>query len=160
MVGEIFAGIGAFNSMFSIAKGIRDLDDAVKRNAAVSQLWEQIIAAQQRYTEAVEEVDNLKEELRRFETWEAEKQRYKLDELRKGVFAYSLKDGMESDEPSHYLCASCYQNGFKSILKQETWSPGRCNVYVCHDCGWYAYLSGMADPDHNKLRPTPHRVHR
>lgn len=118
MVGELFAGISAFNSMFSIAKSIRDIDDTVKRNAAVADLWEQIIAAQTRYTAAIERVRELEEELRRFETWEAEKQRYKLIELRKGLFAYSLKEGMEGGEQPHHLCASCYQNGFKSLLKQ------------------------------------------
>ena len=38
MVGEIFAGISAFGEMLGIAKALRDMDDTVKRNAAVYDL--------------------------------------------------------------------------------------------------------------------------
>lgn len=41
MVAEVFAGISAFKTMFDIAKAMKDMDDAVKRNAAVFDLGEQ-----------------------------------------------------------------------------------------------------------------------
>ncbi len=46
MVSEIFAGLGAFKTMFDIAKGLKDINDAAARNAAVVELQEKILAAQ------------------------------------------------------------------------------------------------------------------
>jgi hypothetical protein len=134
MVGEVFAGISAFNSMFGIAKAIRDIDDTVKRNAAVSDLWEQIIAAQARYTAAVEEVGTLKEELRRFETWETEKQRYELCDLGRGFYAYIMKIGSEQGEPAHALCTNCYQRGIKSILPSSGHMTAHEHSWDCPAC--------------------------
>ena len=42
MVGEVFAGLSAFTSMFNIAKSMKDMNDAHIRNAAISVLWEHI----------------------------------------------------------------------------------------------------------------------
>jgi hypothetical protein len=61
---------------------------------------------------------------------------------------------MANGEPAHKLCTACYEEGFKSFLTPETWNPGGCNMIVCHGCGWFAYLSGMADPSHRSNRPT------
>lgn len=138
MVGEIFAGISAFSEMFGIAQAIRKLDDTVKRNEAVSDLWEKIISAQTRYTAAIEQVGQLEEKLRRFETWEAEKERYELKNLDRGFFAYVLKPGMENGEPPHAICTNCYQRGIKSILQssghvivhEHFWFCPACNTKV------------------------------
>ena len=35
MVAEVFAGLSAIKSAFDIAKGLKDIDDATRRNAAV-----------------------------------------------------------------------------------------------------------------------------
>jgi hypothetical protein len=40
MVGEAFAGLGAIRTDFDIAKGLKDIDDAARRNAAVIELQE------------------------------------------------------------------------------------------------------------------------
>ena len=45
MVGEVFAGIGALKTAFDIAKGLKDIDDATRRNAAVIELQEKILTA-------------------------------------------------------------------------------------------------------------------
>ena len=133
MVGEVFAGIGAFNSMFGIAKAIRDMDDTVKRNAAVADLWEQIIAAQTRYMAAIEQVGELKEELRGLETWEAEKQRYKLPDFGGGTFAYALKPEAAQGEPAHRVCAHCYHDGHIAILQFSTKASGQ-DYFDCLRC--------------------------
>jgi hypothetical protein len=118
MVSEVIAGLGAFKTLFDIAKSINDLDDTVKRNAAVANLWEQIIAAQQRYTAALEQVDTLKEELARFETWDAEKEKCELKAVNPGAFAYVPKPNAKPAEPNHWLCTSCFGNRKKSILQR------------------------------------------
>ena len=112
MVAEIFGGLSAFKTMFDLAKAIKDMDDTIKRNAAVADLWEQIFTAQARYTAAVDRVTELEEKLASFETWDAEKQRYELKQLvpTGPTFAYALKPDAQSGEPFHCICATCYQN--------------------------------------------------
>jgi hypothetical protein len=130
VVGDVIAGLSSFKAMFDIAKSMKDLDDAVKRNSAVSDLWEQIITAQARYTAALEQVGELKEELTRFETWETEKHRYELKQLYRGPFAYILREGQENGEDPHAICTNCYQRGFKSVLQMS----GHVTV---HDRTWH-----------------------
>ena len=119
MVAEVFAGLSAFKTMFDLAKALKDTDDAVKRNSAVTDLWEQIFTAQARYTAAIDRVAELEEKLARFETWDTESKRYELKQLISGVptFAYALKADAQPSEPFHCICANCYQRRLKSILQ-------------------------------------------
>jgi hypothetical protein len=157
VVAETIAGLGAVKTAFDMAKALQGIHETTARDRAVIELQKEILSAQAAQFSLVEQVGDLEKEVTRLKTWDADKQRYKLAELRPGVFARSLKEGMENGEPSHQLCDACYEAGFKSILKQETWSPGKCNMMVCHGCGWFAYLSGQADAAHKSLRPTPYR---
>lgn len=133
MVGELIAGLGAFKTMFDIAKSMKDMNDTVRINAAVADLWEQIITAQARYTAAIEQVGELKEQLSRFETWEAEKQRYELVQLYAGSLAFSVKEAMRHNEPPHYICPSCYQQNKKSIMQGFNHAFGR-RALTCPVC--------------------------
>jgi hypothetical protein len=102
MVAEIFAGVSALKSAFDIAKGLKDIDDATRRNAAVIELQEKILSAQEMQSTLINRVTNLEKELARFETWEAEKQRYKLTDYGGGTFAYALKEEeARGTTPSH-----------------------------------------------------------
>lgn len=157
VIAETVAGISAFKTAFDMAKAIKDIDDRARRNDAVIELQERILSAQSAQSTLVEQVGDLEKEVARLKAWDTDKQRYKLTELRPGVVAFSLKEGMENGEPAHKLCTACYESGFKSYLTQETWSPGRCSVMVCHGCGWHTYLHGIADPSHKNLRPKPYR---
>jgi hypothetical protein len=135
MAGEIIAGLSAFKTMFDIATSLKGMNDAAIRNKAVAELGEQIIAAQTRYATAAEQIRELEEKLRRMETWEAQKQRYELKDLKRGFFAYILKEGQENDEPAQAICTNCYKDGIKSILQ----CGGQTNVHErtwnCPECG-------------------------
>jgi hypothetical protein len=157
MVAEVFAGLGAIKTAFDMAKGLQNIHDTVARDRAVIELQKEILSAQSTQAALVETVSALKGRVAELEAWDADKQRYKLTELRPGVTAYALKEGMENGEPPHQLCTSCYHAHHKSILDHQEWVPGRAKVLVCHDCGAYHYVSGLAQPDHQKLRPTPYR---
>lgn len=119
MVGEVFAGLGALKTAFDIAKGLKDIDDATRRNAAVIELQEKILAAREAQSTLLDRVGELEENVASFETWDAEKQRYELKQLiRSGpTFAYALKPDAQPPETFHCICASCYQRRIKSILQ-------------------------------------------
>ena len=121
MVGEVFAGLGALKTAFDIAKGLKDIDDATRRNAAVIELQEKILAAREAQSTLLDRVSELEEKVASFETWDAEKQRYELKQLARGgaALAYALKPEAQPSEPFHCICASCYQRRIKSILQFE-----------------------------------------
>ena len=91
MVAEVFAGLAGFKTMLDTARSLKDMNDAVVRNAAVIQLQEQILAAQQLHAASVQRVRDLESEVAQFKTWETEKQRYKLKDFGQNTFAYELK---------------------------------------------------------------------
>jgi hypothetical protein len=147
-----------------ITKAMKDLHDANLLQTKIFELTREIMAAQGYGMEAMaaqttllERVRNLEEEKSKLETWNAEKSRYKLTQVGHGMTTYTLKEGMEDGEPAHHLCASCYNEGHKSVMQTETRSPGRCEVLVCHRCGSDLYLSGMRQPEHHAMKRAPRR---
>lgn len=152
MLGEAVMGLSALKTAFDMTKGLKDIDNAVSRNAAVIELQENILTAQQAQAALIKRIDDLEKEVARFETWEAEKERYKLTDLGHGMTTYTLKEGMENGEPPHHLCADCYNHGQKSVMQTETRSPGRAQVLVCHTCGLDLYVYGMRDPSHKSYK--------
>jgi hypothetical protein len=128
--GDLSAAPGAWD----IAKGLKDIDDAVRRNAAVIDLQQTILAAQQEQSVLIEKVRELEKEVTELKAWGAEKEKYELKNVGRGAFAYVRKKDAQPSEPSHWLCAQCYQNSKKSILQYHH-GDHRDHVYDCSACG-------------------------
>ena len=135
MASELISGLGLFKTMLDVAKGMKNMNDAVVRNAAVIELQEHILTAQEQQIALVQEIRELKERVAEMEKWDADKERYKLKEFASGQFAYLLKEEVGSSEPAHMLCANCYNQNQKSILQTEVRNPGRHTVHFCQRCG-------------------------
>ena len=139
MLVEVVTGLSAIKSAFDIAKGLKDIDDATRRNAAVIELQEKLLTAQSTQSNLAERIRELEEKVVSLETWNTEKQRYQLNTLPTGSFAYALKPEAQGSEPPHYICAACYQRGKVSILQKK---PGNISasylskppMYVCPEC--------------------------
>jgi hypothetical protein len=153
MVGEIYAGISSFKVMLDIAKGLKDLSDASARYAAVIELQEKILGAQEAQTALIQKVGELEKEVTQFKNWDAEKQRYELKDIGQGSLAYALKAGMQPSQVEHYLCANCFEQSKKRILQREKMHVGRAIAYVCDDCDSMLYVQGHYYPDHTAGRP-------
>jgi hypothetical protein len=132
MAGELIAGIGLFKTMLDMAKGLKDMNDAAIRNGAVIDLQEKILTAREAQTLLLERIGYLEKEVARFETWEADKQRYALKDVGLGSLAYTVNESMRGSEPSHQICAACYQHGKKSILQPR--DIGLDKMLVCPEC--------------------------
>jgi Zn finger protein HypA/HybF involved in hydrogenase expression len=132
VVAEIFAGMSAIKSAFDIAKGPKDIDDATRRNAAVIDLQEKILAAQEAQATLIETVRELKARVASLETWETEKQRYELKDVGEGSLAYVTKEAMRGGEPPHQICARCFEHGRKSILQPN--SRNWIRLLFCPEC--------------------------
>jgi uncharacterized coiled-coil DUF342 family protein len=94
MVSEVFAGLSAIKTAFDLAKGLKDIDDATRRNTAVIELQEKILAAREAQSTLLERISELEKKVASFEAWDADKKRYELKSLAPGVFAYRLKEAM------------------------------------------------------------------
>jgi Mg2+ and Co2+ transporter CorA len=68
MVAEVFAGLSAFKTMFDMAKGLKDINDAAIRNGAVIELQEKILAARESQSAALERIGELEKKVASFET--------------------------------------------------------------------------------------------
>jgi hypothetical protein len=134
MVGEAIAGLGALKTAFDMAKGLKDISDATIRNAAVIELQEKILSAQHAQSALIERIGSLEKEVAGHETWEAEKNRYRLTDYGGGTFAYELKPEEASGEPSHRICAACYQQRQKSILQHKYRTVNQQEKFVCPGC--------------------------
>ena len=107
MLGEAAMGLSALKTAFDIAKGLKDIDDATRRNAAVIELQEKILSAQSEQSALIERIRALEAKMATVETWNTEKQRYQLKRLPPGIFVYELKFEMAAGEPAHSLCEKC-----------------------------------------------------
>lgn len=110
MVAEIYGGISAVKAAFDIAKGLKDIHDATLRNAAVIELQEKILSAQEMQAALIDRIRDLQKEVANFEAWEAEKQKYKLYHLGWGAYAYMLKPDTRGSEPPHWICTKCFSD--------------------------------------------------
>jgi hypothetical protein len=151
--------LGTLKTAYDLAKDLVNLHDTTVRQGRVAELQRQILDAQQSAIDAnqeratlMETISQLRGKVAQLEAWNTEKQRYKKVEVATGVIAYTLKEGMENGEPIHYACTDCYSDNKISILKSETWDPGRSHVLSYHRCGSALYLAGAKRPEHQKFR--------
>ncbi|MPY74477.1 MAG: hypothetical protein GEU87_09455 [Alphaproteobacteria bacterium] len=154
-IGTIAAAVSGLNTAREMTQALIGVRDAAVLNDKVIELQSVILAAQGNALTAqseqfalLQQVRELEEQMARMETWDAEKEKYELKDVRSGVFAYARKEGMEPAEPPHHICADCYQNRQKSVLQKVTRMPGRAHVLVCQQCGSEIYTSGHWQPEH------------
>ena len=135
-MGSTAAAIGGLKTAADIAKGFLDLDKTDAVQGRVIELQGVILAAQSSALAAqsdqmalLEEIRGLKEHMAKLEAWETEKKRYQLTDHGGGRFAYVLKLDALGSEPIHKLCATCFNKGQKTILRN---SHG--NYFECDTC--------------------------
>jgi hypothetical protein len=130
-----------------ILKALFGLKISAEVQAKISELQTIILAAQGDALAAqsdqltlLQRVRDLEEEVATAKAWEAEKERYQLQEFPAGAFAYVLKADAAGSEPPHRICASCYQDGHKSILQTAARHSGGEMVH-CMRCKTQLTLS-------------------
>jgi hypothetical protein len=118
------------------AKAVQE--KVLELNSKILDAQRATFAAHDERTTLIDRVRALEEENAGMKAWGAEKARYELKDLYRGLFAYIPKEGMEQGEPLHALCANCYQKGQKSILQtngsisvhDRTWDCPNCKTKI------------------------------
>jgi rubrerythrin len=126
--------VSAIPGLLSSLKVLKDMTQATVEMRDIVAFRERLIEIQPKIIDAydaairaqidrsalLEQIRELEKQVAGFEAWEAEKQRYELVKLHAGALAFRVKESMRGAEPEHYICASCYQEGKKSILQGFT----------------------------------------
>lgn len=154
-MGAIGALIASVNAVKTIAQGmiaVRDQDllreQAVELNSKLLSVLSSAIATQAEQSALLDEVDKFKKQIAEMEDWAREKARYELADAGNGALAYAIKPDAQGAEPSHHVCANCYQQGHKSILQPEKRHPGMLSLLICNACGAELILRGLRT-EHN-----------
>jgi hypothetical protein len=139
MAAELLTGLGVFKSLYDSAKALRDINDGAIRNAAVIELQEKILTAQEAQAACLERIRDLEKEVANFEAWDAEKQRYQMQTNAAGSVFFSLKDDAQPPEPTHKICGTCYKNRKKSFLQSIPMNSARRTLgfppmLMCPEC--------------------------
>jgi hypothetical protein len=124
MLGEIVAATTGLKAISDIAVGLQNLKTTAEIHAKAIELNQQILAVQKELfaahaaqTALVDRVRDLEGQIARMKNWDAQKQRYKLAAPFPGCMVYALQKSMSGGETPHYLCASCFDKGERSILQ-------------------------------------------
>lgn len=162
-----FAGmIVSLRAVADLTKLVVDAHDAGIRREKSIELQGQVVSALQSALTAqtaqatqLQRVRELEEKVAQLETWNTEKKKYELKNIRPDrapggkAFAYVLKDDAGSTEPAHSICPDCYEDGRKSILQGVTLTLGRIDVVDCNRCGLRISVTGVTNEDRSKPRP-------
>ena len=93
------------------------------------------IEAQSVQAEQSARIRNLEEEIKQYDDWEQEKQRYFLKQVGQAGFVYCLKDEyICDDEPRHFICPTCAGNAKKTLVHQEQDLTHRLQQLKCPQC--------------------------
>jgi hypothetical protein len=124
MASEIAGAVQSIRLLWDFVKANKSLANYNELVAAVSEVNADLIAAQSATIASqkseltlTELVRELKEKIVTLENWNREAERYQLGKFAPGVPAYTLKPGMENNEPPHPLCANCFDDHKKSFLR-------------------------------------------
>lgn len=135
-VSAIASAVTSLSALKDIAQAMVGLRDGaafqvklIEFQSKILDAQDSVFAANMERSALIERVRQLEKEAADLKAWDAEKQRYKLEEISHGTFAYALKEEERDSEPTHHVCANCYNRGIKSIL--QSLSP---NVYKCDNC--------------------------
>lgn len=137
---DVAGGLSALKTASEIVQALLGIRDAKAFGAKAFELQRVLLeahghalAAYTANAQCAERVRQLERRLAEMENWEREQQRYELKEFPGGALAYAVKEAMRGEEPAHYLCAGCMQNGKKSILQGHTSGFGGHHL-ACNAC--------------------------
>ncbi|TJV70367.1 MAG: hypothetical protein E5X76_20240 [Mesorhizobium sp.] len=159
VVAEIATGYGALKSAYEIAKGLKDINDRVALNAAVIDLQEKILSAQEAASEAKQKLRELQEIINDFDDWAATATRYRLKDYGCQSYAYEAKQESLGGDPPHIACPNCFRERRLSILQFDDTYWGRkkfkclaCAKEVDLGCSTPAQGSRSSGGDYDPLR--------
>jgi hypothetical protein len=138
VIGGIVSGL---NGTLNLAKAFSDLRDLTQVQQKTIELQRSILdvqqaamSAQQSQNELLEEIKNLKEQIKASDDWNAEASRYELKDYGDQTFAFELRVDQAQGQPIHKLCPKCFNLNKKSILQFSHTASTSQQSYQCNEC--------------------------
>jgi len=103
-----------------IADSLERIDDANERNRAYIELQRQILVANREWSGLLDEIREMKDRIKAFDTWDTESKRYRLIRLNPGFFVRELIPEAANGEPAHFLCEDCFNKRERGMMHSET----------------------------------------
>ncbi len=140
-MGLITGTITSLRFAGDIAKSFLSLQSMAEVQGKVIELQSAILSAQSNAMEAnsqqlimVEEIRTLQTQIESMKGWREEAKRYKLvGPWSNGTLVYALREKAKENEPAHYICTKCFEDGRKSLLNPLDDAKGWC-IYRCPQC--------------------------
>jgi hypothetical protein len=112
---------------------------SIRLQRLIIDLQNEITLVQSGYQTVLRAQDDLKKKLSERERWEEISSRYRLERVGTVLFSfvYVPDDAQPSMEPTHWLCAHCFEQKKKSILQYAG-----MNKYQCPSCKTEFAISG------------------
>jgi hypothetical protein len=124
---EIGLGVKVLKSALDIVKEAKDLTDTAAIKSKLIDMQSLILEAQGNAIEArsaheeqANRIRDLESEISQFKSWQHERERYELMQLGDGTFAYMLKLAERGNQPPHWLCPNCFEDGKKSLFQRKS----------------------------------------
>lgn len=146
MIAELTMGLQSLNAMTELLKVLNATSTQTQINTVKLGLQEGLLDAQRALFAAqtaqaadAAHIRELEERIVKLNDWEFEKQRYELKAIDSRAFAYMFRSGMNTGEPSHWLCTNCFENGKRSVLQsrgasQRDGPNGIQTIWGCNAC--------------------------
>jgi hypothetical protein len=138
-VQAVAATLVSLKTAGDMLKAFIDVRGAIQEQGKIFELQRVILSAHQSALDAKEaqttlltRIGELEKKIADFDTWESEKERYLLQDVGNGSFAYTLKEQTRGTDPIHQICPACYQHRRKSILQPGT--RGMKKLLFCVEC--------------------------
>jgi hypothetical protein len=116
-----------------IADSLEKIDNANERNRKFIELQRQILQANREWSGLDDEIRELKDQIRAFDTWEALSKRYRLIRIEPGVYLRELVPETANNEPTHFLCEDCFGQRQRGMIHFESVWYGT-QVLQCGRC--------------------------
>jgi hypothetical protein len=139
-VSAIASALSALKAAKDIAQTMVGLRDDATFNQKLIEFQSKLIdannaafAAQDERAALLNEIERLNKQISSLDSWETEKQRYRLTQLAPGTNVYMVTDEARAAEPPHCICPNCYEDGKKSILHIMKDHTGTAHI-TCPKC--------------------------
>jgi hypothetical protein len=158
-VAAIAGALGSIKAAGEIANAMLKLHDAraiqektIELNRIILSAQQDALAANAAQMELVAQVRELEKEIDEMKDWKADKARYQLADIGKGVVALAIKETERCGEPFHRICADCAADGKKRYLQPVAQGP-YYDEYACNGCNFKIGINKGTPPQSDWMPP-------
>ena len=138
-IAEITSGLASLKTLKDLLHSAKEVQDASKFSGIIIEAQDAIISLQDSLMDAQNKIDSItkekriaEEELAKKANWEDVESRYKLSEIRNGLYAYRFLPGAGDDTtPEHWACPKCFAEKNLQLLQKTSSSSDFRKCFTC-----------------------------